>query len=228
MKQKGFAPILIVVLIAAAVGGYFWFNDSNNQTKPAQNVQTTKTPAPATKPESTSSAASPAPNGAGETANWKTYTNTKFGYQIKYPSNREYTEYNTEDYDYTSFLLGCFDILAVPQKTQKLNLPRIGRSREELKELEYLSEGQSKIYSIENWKGMQNFTYNVTYKKLPETSIDNTAWFSYEITNNYENHGNNNLYFINRNNLYLIEMISGGPCYEKEPINMLPTFKFTQ
>ncbi len=55
--QRGFAPILIVVLIAAAAGGYFWFNYSNNQTKPAQNVQLTQTPTPTIKPESTSSAA---------------------------------------------------------------------------------------------------------------------------------------------------------------------------
>ncbi len=90
MKQSGLAPILIVVLVAIlGVGGYFWFSYSNNQTKPAQNVQTTKTPAPATKPESTSSAASPAPNGAGETANWKTYTSKNNGYTVKYPASWE-------------------------------------------------------------------------------------------------------------------------------------------
>lgn len=85
--SEGFTPILIVILIAAAVGGYFVYttNYSNNQTKHAQNVQITQTPAPTTTLESTSSATSPAPNGAGETANWKTYAHSNFTF--KYPDN---------------------------------------------------------------------------------------------------------------------------------------------
>ncbi len=56
--QKGFAPILIVLLIAVlAIGGYFVYtNYSNNEIKTSQNVQTTQTPTPTAKLESTSSA----------------------------------------------------------------------------------------------------------------------------------------------------------------------------
>ncbi len=40
--------------------------------------------APCPSPSSTNSAVSPAPNGAGETANWKTYTNTQYGFSLQY------------------------------------------------------------------------------------------------------------------------------------------------
>lgn len=85
-KQRGFVPILIVILIAILAGGYFVY--SNSQTK-------TSTPTP--QPSPSLSDVSPAPTGAAETAsteqsrsaNWKTYTNTKYGFTIKYPTNLE-------------------------------------------------------------------------------------------------------------------------------------------
>ena len=82
--QKGYIPILIVILIAVlAVGGYFAYSSLRaNPAKPA-SVAISPSPAsvsnPTPKPESTSSAVNPAPNGAWETANWKTYTNIKYG-----------------------------------------------------------------------------------------------------------------------------------------------------
>lgn len=40
--QKGFAPILIVLLIALGIGGYLIYtNYSNNQTKPVSNSKAT-------------------------------------------------------------------------------------------------------------------------------------------------------------------------------------------
>jgi len=70
MKQKGFAPIIILVLITLAVTGYFGYK--NYWPKP----QTLTTPTPI---------ADQAPN--GNLANWKTYTNQEFGFSIKYPSD---------------------------------------------------------------------------------------------------------------------------------------------
>lgn len=44
-EKAGFAPILIVLLIAVlGIGGYFWFNYSNNQTKTVPYIQTTQAP----------------------------------------------------------------------------------------------------------------------------------------------------------------------------------------
>lgn len=68
MFQKGLAPILIVFLIALAAGGVLYYQKSSprqgyvGQAKPV--TQTTK---------------------VDETANWKTYTSEKFGYQLKHP-----------------------------------------------------------------------------------------------------------------------------------------------
>lgn len=73
-RQKGLAPILIVILIALAVGGYLVYSKQTTQSTPAPK------------------AASPVPTDTGETANpdsiganWKTYTNTLYGYLIKLP-----------------------------------------------------------------------------------------------------------------------------------------------
>lgn len=71
-QEAGFIPILIVILIAAAVGGYFVY----------KNYQT-KTPAP-TAPPTTSSTPQPSPSPINETANWKTYTGNR--YSFSYPN----------------------------------------------------------------------------------------------------------------------------------------------
>lgn len=64
--QKGFAPILIIIILAmVALGGYLVYQ---KQTKlPASSPQT-------------------AQSVSNETENWKTYTNTKYSYEFKYPS----------------------------------------------------------------------------------------------------------------------------------------------
>ncbi len=83
VRQAGLAPILIVVLIIVALGGYLIYaNYSNNQT----TITPSSTPS-AINPTPISSAASPVPNGSGKSANWKTYTNRMFGYSLKYPQN---------------------------------------------------------------------------------------------------------------------------------------------
>ena len=69
MKQRGNAAVLIVLIVAIAVGFFIATNYSNNRTKPTLYVQTTQTPAPTSKPESTSSAV---------TNDGKMYTDAKF------------------------------------------------------------------------------------------------------------------------------------------------------
>lgn len=64
-KQKGLAPILVVLLIVLAVGGYLLYQ---KQFKPAFTPQSP-----------------PSPIASDETANWKTYTNNKYKYSFKYP-----------------------------------------------------------------------------------------------------------------------------------------------
>ncbi|MBI2019833.1 hypothetical protein HYS94_00220 [Candidatus Daviesbacteria bacterium] len=77
MNQKGLAPILIVILIAAAIGGYFIYK---NQNKVAPVVQ--KTP-------------QPLPTSSDETTNWKTYNEANSGFVIKYPNS--WNQFNLPD-----------------------------------------------------------------------------------------------------------------------------------
>lgn len=94
MKQKGFAPILIVIILAAVLmaGGYFYYQNQAKSTQIACTQEAKLCPdgsyvgrsgpkcefAKCPTTESTPSA---------DTSNWKTYTNSKLKYFIKYPVN---------------------------------------------------------------------------------------------------------------------------------------------
>lgn len=66
MKQKGFAPIIIIVLITLGIAGYFGYR----QFKPTINKFL--------------SSLSPT---SDPTTNWKTYTNEELGFSIQYPDD---------------------------------------------------------------------------------------------------------------------------------------------
>jgi len=93
--QKGQIFIWMIVgalVILVAGGSLFYTNYSNNRTKTVPNpVITSQTP-PQPTPSPSPSNASPTPTGAGETANWKTYTDPVSGYTVKYPPNWTLTE----------------------------------------------------------------------------------------------------------------------------------------
>ncbi|MBI2330215.1 hypothetical protein HYU94_02410 [Candidatus Daviesbacteria bacterium] len=77
MKQKGFTLILVIIgilVLAAVAGGAYYFGKS-------QISQPTITPA----------------SSPDETANWKTYTNTEYGYLVRYPSLLDQNEIKDND-----------------------------------------------------------------------------------------------------------------------------------
>lgn len=76
VNQKGLAPILIIIILAASlVGGYLvYINYSNNQNKTIPPLIPQSTP-------------QPLPTPTDETTKWKTYTNIDRSYSFKYPSN---------------------------------------------------------------------------------------------------------------------------------------------
>lgn len=83
MKQSGFTPIsiliAILILTLLGVGVFYVTNQQNQKVKKLLLENIPSSPAPTAKSnESTASA---------ETANWITYTNTKFGFSFKYPNN---------------------------------------------------------------------------------------------------------------------------------------------
>jgi hypothetical protein len=86
MRQKGFAPVLIIAIIAALVGIGFWgykagiLNISLPQ-KQSETVSTSPTPTigPTTGSPTPSSVSTP-------TTEWKTYTSTRFSITFSYPA----------------------------------------------------------------------------------------------------------------------------------------------
>ncbi len=80
MNKKGFVNIVLVVVIALLMGtvGYFAFvKKSEPVTQQPTLPTTTQTPTPQ----------QPSPTPINETANWKTYKNDTYGFEVKYPSD---------------------------------------------------------------------------------------------------------------------------------------------
>lgn len=79
MNQKGFANIILVVVIVILLGvvGYFAFVKKSEPIaqQPAPTPTQSKTPI------------SPTPAQKDEIANWKTYNNTQYSFSFKYPTN---------------------------------------------------------------------------------------------------------------------------------------------
>ncbi|HLC94232.1 MAG TPA: hypothetical protein VJH96_01545 [Patescibacteria group bacterium] len=71
-----------VIAFASSVGTYMYMTSQKNQESPTN--QPLVIPQTAVSPTSTS--ANPITT-SDETANWKTYTNNRYGYNIKYPAN---------------------------------------------------------------------------------------------------------------------------------------------
>jgi len=82
MNQKGFANIILVVVIVILVGavGYFAF------VKKSEPIAQQPTPTPTQTTTLTKTPISPTPT-PDKTTNLKTYTNNLYGYQIKYPKD---------------------------------------------------------------------------------------------------------------------------------------------
>lgn len=78
--QKGLATILIVLILAGAIAlatGAYYLGTRRSETLQERVDKQNPNFSPTTKPT---------PTNVDETANWKTYTNIKYGYLIKYPS----------------------------------------------------------------------------------------------------------------------------------------------
>ncbi|OGZ43659.1 MAG: hypothetical protein A3C80_04560 [Candidatus Ryanbacteria bacterium RIFCSPHIGHO2_02_FULL_45_43] len=81
MNQRGFANMVLVVVIVILVGavGYFMF------VKKFEPGSQQPTPTPT----QTNTAVSPTPTPQSETAQWKIFTNTEYKYRINYPPDWE-------------------------------------------------------------------------------------------------------------------------------------------
>lgn len=87
MKQKGFTTILILVgiLVIGVVAGGAYYLGKQVSPKPSPASIVTSQSTPSSVP-------------SDEIANWKTYTDNKYGFSIKYPDTWKYLETPTEIY----------------------------------------------------------------------------------------------------------------------------------
>lgn len=85
MKQKGLAPILIIIIIASVLGGYLLYT---KQIKPTSLPQK-QIAAPQSTPDETVNPDLKTVKSQASLigANWKTYIDTHYGYSLKYPKN---------------------------------------------------------------------------------------------------------------------------------------------
>lgn len=92
-KQKGFTNILLIVFVVvlAGVAGYFALKNRSVTPTPIPFVDEQPTPSQSPtlsfKPTTTiaSTPLQPSPTPIRETTNWKTYTNTKYGFGVNIP-----------------------------------------------------------------------------------------------------------------------------------------------
>jgi hypothetical protein len=107
--QKGFAPILLLVgiIVIALIGGGVYYLGTKNTSTPAQNqIAATPTPSHLKEPAS----------------NWKTYTNTQYGYSIKYPANANFSEETFTQSQFYGKSLGAIHI-GIPAKNPNKESP---------------------------------------------------------------------------------------------------------
>lgn len=86
MNQKKLYILTIVILVGAV--GYFAFVKKSEPVAQQPTPASTQTTIPAKIPVSST------PTPRDETANWKTYTNAKYGFSLKYPSDWKIFENN--------------------------------------------------------------------------------------------------------------------------------------
>ncbi len=99
--QKGFSPILIILLIVfSGIGGYYlWRIATPMITCPngiIENGKCQKWVGPVTTPSIPSD--NTKTNNSNENANWKTYTNSDLGFSFKYPASFIVQEQTTNSY----------------------------------------------------------------------------------------------------------------------------------
>lgn len=198
MKQKGFAPILIILILAAVLlSGYFIYQ---KQTKPISSPEpsplSTEAPAKVEDP----------------TANWETYTNTKYGYSFKYPTNLSIKE----NIDQDVFVDNNFiRVVPVPQQYDKTHSENITQE-----ELETAQKAPLNEYFI-------NPVTKREFRKIGEQMIDGVLFTKLKWQVFGDLQGNKSSYSgglvgIVGNNLYIL------PANDSYPVpQVLSTFKFT-
>jgi len=149
---KPFLVVILLVLIVVLVGVLLWQKNTANQATNALQKQVVALQNQALQ-KNNQSVVSQSNNQinntiiattSNEVAGWKTYTNTEYGYEVKYPSDWVYDE------------------LTTPTKGEIVSFSK-----------DKNGVGEVQIYSMPNSKGdksLKDWWYNNEYKRLGEPS----------------------------------------------------------
>ncbi|MCL4366322.1 hypothetical protein M1437_03790, partial [Patescibacteria group bacterium] len=217
----GFAPILIVVLIAVIIGGYLVYSGKINLNK----SQTTNNPITQNLPSTTV---------RDETTNWKTYENSLSKYTLKYPSEWGFRDvdiklFSKEDQkvliSYTAFgevyqekdnpyvwkgietVRSAGEPLLIVKKTEGKTLQQI---TEDFKKSVVKGRGNVKRSEVKTIDG----TEGVLIVTSTEFADPKASYFHY--------------YFIKNQQFYEYSYLSRDESPVLIPETILSTFKFTQ
>ena len=97
--QKGQGQVLILIgilIIAAVAGGAYYLGTFKNVKLQSQNPVVTSIQVSASPVSSSTSVVSSTPISSDETANWKIYINSQFGFSVKYPPSWILHEYSVD------------------------------------------------------------------------------------------------------------------------------------
>ena len=161
MNQKGFANIILIVIIVLAVGavGYFVFVKKSTPT-----VQQTSTSS------QTNNTASPTQK--DETANWKTYSSSKYNFYLKYPNGWTLEESSQTD------LTGTIISLRSPETTQLLNERKIDPGYSYNLAVSFWPNINNEYARGGSWRGQRNYTNLTDFftdKNTPKQKVGNIA-----------------------------------------------------
>jgi hypothetical protein len=211
---------VVLLLLCVGVGGYMMLG--KNQKAPTEKIA-------AQLPSPTPTITAPTPKAI--TADWKSYKNASYAYEVKYAQDTPGKEANTSQYGLTDFANGCFKVYTVPKGTEKnITAQQNDIPWNQLEDLKTLSVGSTKNCSILTFTfGEHGANVNKNdYKKLPNQQIADTTWYAFDVsTGEDKNITGHNVYFTEKNNfVYLIETKTGGSCPPTDATDMLTTFSF--
>lgn len=208
MRQKGFAPILIIFLVLIAIGGAYYFGTKRGNVFPTP----TQTPTSITTSTPTQITPTVKPT-ADPTANWKTYANSSYSYQIKYPSDWSVIR---EDKDKPAFKT----IVQLTPNNSTNNLPSVVVVIE-----------QNTFDTVYNGLKEISERYKGTFKQFTVNNLITNANKAEFITGAGDSDYNIQVIFEKNKLAYNIEFLSNNPPDPNEIKlfdQILSTFKFTQ